>query len=202
VELHQLRCFLAVVEEGGFNRATSRLHISQPALSYQIKRLEQELGAPLFYRKPGGVNLTEAGRVLSKHAVKVMEAVRQAQCSIEELADGVVGEIRIGAANSVGTYFMPRVLWGMREKYETVRPQVLYRRSNEILELLRSNQLDLALVVNPRPDRRLHQETIIQENVSLVCGKSHPFYGTATIRPSQLDSIPFIFLSEKATLVN
>ena len=99
MELHQLRCFLAVVEEGGFNKATSRLHISQPALSYQIKRLEQEVETSLFYRRPGGVNPTEAGRVLSRHARKVIEAVRRARSAVEELSEGVVGEIRIGTAS-------------------------------------------------------------------------------------------------------
>ena len=71
-----------------------------------------------------------------------------------------MGEIRIGTANSVCIYFLPRVLWTMREKYSLTRPTVLYRHSNEILDLLGSNRLDVALVANPRPDRRLRQETI------------------------------------------
>jgi DNA-binding transcriptional LysR family regulator len=198
LELHQLRCFLAVVEEGGFNRATSRLHISQPALSYQIKRLEQEVGASLFYRRPGGVNPTEAGRVLFQHAQKVIEAVRQAQSAVEELAEGVVGQIRIGTASSVGTYFLPQVLWSMRKKYPKARPSVLYRRSSEVLDLLRSNQLDLALVADPRPDKRLQQETLIEEEVSLVCGQSHPFFGVSSISPAELEGIQFITVSTRS----
>ena len=78
MEIHQLRCFLAVMEEGGFSRATTRLHITQPALSYQIKQLEQELGTQLFRRRPGGVFPTDAGRVLSQHAREVIEAARKA----------------------------------------------------------------------------------------------------------------------------
>jgi DNA-binding transcriptional LysR family regulator len=198
VELHQLRCFLAVVEEGGFNRATTRLHISQPALSYQIKQLEQELGASLFHRRPGGVSTTEAGRVLAQHAREVMEAVRQARRAMEELADGVVGEIRIGTANSVGIYFLPRVLWSMREKYPEVQPSVFYRHSNEIMELLHANRLDLALVANPRPDARLEQELILDERVSLYCGRTHPFYGRDSVRPDELDGLQFISLSMKS----
>ncbi|MDJ0764476.1 MAG: LysR family transcriptional regulator [Myxococcota bacterium] len=198
MELHQLNCFLAVVEEGGFNRATSRLHISQPALSYQIKQLEQELGASLFHRRPGGVSTTEAGRVLFQHTRKVLEAVRQARNAVEQLADGVVGEIRIGTANSVGIYFLPRVLWSMREKYPGARPTVLYRHSNEILELLGSNRLDLALVANPRADRRLRQEVLIEEHISLVCGRSHPFFGKKVVRPDELGGLQFISLSTKS----
>jgi DNA-binding transcriptional LysR family regulator len=198
VELHQLRCFLAVVEEGGFNRATTRLHISQPALSYQIKQLEQELGASLFHRRPGGVSTTEAGRVLAQHAQHVLEAVRQARRAMEELAEGVVGEIRIGTANSVGIYFLPRVLWAMREKYPEVQPSVYYRHSNEIMELLHANRLDLALVANPRPDARLEQELIIDERVSLYCGRTHQFFGRSSVRPDELHGLQYISLSMKS----
>ncbi len=64
MELHQLQCFIAVVEEGGFKRATARLGVTQPALSYQIKRLEEELGVQVLHRGQGGITPTEAGRVL------------------------------------------------------------------------------------------------------------------------------------------
>src|SRR3989337_3484053 len=79
MELHQLQCFMAVIEEGGFNRATTRLHITQPALSYQIKRLEEELGVSLFHRRPRGISPTEAGRVLLQNAPDVIESVRRAR---------------------------------------------------------------------------------------------------------------------------
>jgi DNA-binding transcriptional LysR family regulator len=195
MELHQLRCFLAVIDEGGFNRATTRLHITQPALSYQIKQLEGELGASLFHRRPGGVSPTEAGRVLSQHARRVMESVRTATRAVEELSEGVVGEIRIGTVNSVGIHFLPHVLWGIRERYPSIRPTVLYRGTNAIMEALFAGRIDLALVANPKSDRRLRVETIIEEKVSLVCGRSHPFFGKRFIRPSELKGLQFVSLS-------
>ncbi len=198
MELHQLRCFMAVMEEGGFTRATTRLHITQPALSYQIKQLEQELETPLFHRRAGGVCPTEAGRVLSQHAREVMEAVRKARRAVEELAEGVVGEIRIGTVNSVGIYFLPQILWNLREKYQQARPTVLYRHSDEIIDALLSDRLDLALVANPRTDRRLRQETIVEERVSLVCGRSHPLFGKTAVRPSDLKGLQYVSLSPES----
>lgn len=195
MELHQLRCFLAVVEEGGFSRATTRLRITQPALSYQIKQLEQELGTPLFHRRPGGVSPTEAGRILSQDAREIIDAARKAQRDVEELAEGVVGEIRIGTVNSVGIYFLPQILWNIREKHPTARPTVLYQYSDEIIEALLSDRVDLALVADPHPDRRLRQEVIIEEKVSLVVGKSHPFFGRKNVKPSELKGIQFVALS-------
>jgi DNA-binding transcriptional LysR family regulator len=195
LELHHLACFSAVVEEGGFKRATGRVHITQPALSYQIKQLEQELGVSLFHRRPAGVTPTEAGRVLYQHARDIMNQVRVAKRAIQELAEGVSGEIRIGTVNSIGIYFLPQVLWDMQQKYPHARPIVLYRNSDEIMEALLSNKVDIALVANPRPDRRLRQDVIFVEKVSLVSGRSHPFYSRASVRPSELQGVQFVSIS-------
>src|SRR3972149_7158408 len=91
MELHQLQCFMAVIEEGGFNRPPPRLHITQPALSYQIKRLEEELGVSLFHRRPRGISPTEAGRVLLQNAQEVIESVRRARRGGGERAKGGAG---------------------------------------------------------------------------------------------------------------
>ncbi|MFH1132062.1 MAG: LysR family transcriptional regulator [Pseudomonadota bacterium] len=195
LELHQLRCFLAVVEEGGFKRATTRMHITQPALSYQMKQLEQELGATLFHRRPTGVTPTEAGHVLFEHARAVIEAVRRARRAVDELCEGVIGQVRVGTVNSVGIYFLPEILWSMQARYPTARLSVLYRDSNQLMEALLSNRLDLALIANPRPDPRLRHETIIEERVSLVCGRSHSFYGKQFLKPSDLNGVQFVSLS-------
>ncbi len=193
--LYRLHCFEVVVEESGFKRATGRLHITQPALSYQIKQLEEELGAQLFYRRPGGVSPTEAGRLLFQHAQQVSAAVRQAQRAIKELSEGAVGEVRIGTVNSVGIYFLPRLLWTMRERYAGMRPTVVYRDANDILDALLANQLDLAILAGPRVDRRLHYEELFEERVSLVSGRAHPFFGRPAIRPKQLKGAQFVALS-------
>lgn len=195
MELHQLQCFLAVVEEGGFNRATTRLHKTQPAISYHIKQLEEELGLPLLHRRPRSVSPTEAGRVLFQHAQEIIVMVRRARQALERLSDGVVGEVRIGTVNSVGIYFLPDVLRSMREKYPDARPTVLYRNSPDIVDALLENRIDLALVAQPRPDRRLKQETILVEPVSLVCGRTHPLFGRYEVSPSDLQGLQFISLT-------
>lgn len=195
MELRQLECFVAVVEEGGFNRATTRLHMTQPAISYQIKLLEADLAIPLFYRRSRGITPTEAGRVLYKHAQLIQSAVRKGEQALERLSDGVAGEVRIGTVNSVGIYFLPEVLHGMRIQQPSARPTVLYRNSHEIVDALLANQVDLALVANPQPDRRLQLETILEEHISLVCGRNHSFYGRQRVEPAELKGQPFAGLT-------
>jgi len=195
MELYQLRCFQAAVEEGGFKRAAIRLHITQPALSYHVKQLENELGVSLFHRRPRGASPTEAGRVLFQHAQKIMSGINKAERAIQELAEGVRGEIRIGTVDSVGIYFLPPVLQAVRSMYPAACPKLLYRNSNDIMEALLSNELDLGILANPGPDRRLQQEILIEEYFSLVCSRSHPFFGVPTVKTSELKGMEFAALS-------
>ncbi len=195
--LNRLHCFEVVVEEAGFKRATARLNITQPALSYQIKQLEEDLGAQLFYRRPGGVSPTEAGRLLFQHAQQISAAVRQAQRAIKELSEGAAGEVRIGTINSVGIYFLPRLLLAMRDRYPAMKPTVLYRDSDDIVDTLLANQIDLAILADPRVDRRLRYETLFEERVSLVTGRTHPLFGAETVRPKRLKGIQFVALSRQ-----
>ncbi|MEW6071561.1 MAG: LysR family transcriptional regulator [Planctomycetota bacterium] len=197
MELHQLQCFIAVAEEGGFNRASARLRMTQPAISYQVKQLEKELGQPLFYRRPRGISTTEAGRVLFHHARQLIEQVRRTRHAIERLSGGVTGEVRIGTVNSVGMYILPGVLQMMRTRYPEARPTLLYRHSYEILEALLSNQVDMAIVANPPPDRRFGYDTLLVEKVTMVCGRSHPFFGRTTVDVEDLKKANFVSLTDE-----
>ncbi len=193
--LNRLHCFEVVVEESGFKRATARLHITQPALSYQMKHLEEELGVQLFLRRPGGVTLTEAGRLLFLHVQRVSAAVHRAERAVKELP--AVGEVRIGTVNSIGTYFLPQVLAAVHARHSATVP-VLYRaRSDDHIEALLANQVDLAILADPRVDKRLRYETLFGERVSLVSGRAHPFFGSPTIRPEQLERAPLVALSQQ-----
>lgn len=195
MELPQLQCFIAVLEEGGFKRATARLGMTQPALSYQIKRLEEELGVQVFRRGPGGITPTEAGRVLLEHAHHVIAAVREAHQAVRELSGGVTGEIRIGAITCVGQYFLPHVLREIRTKHPMARPKLLYKDSDDLLEALLANKVDVAMVVDPAPDERLTYTPVFDEQISLVSGRGHRFYGRETVDLAELKDVSFIALS-------
>lgn len=199
MELTQLQCFIAVLEEGGFKRATARLGITQPALSYQIRRLEEELGVQVFHRGKSGVTPTEAGRALEQHAHQVIEAVREAQRAVREMSGGVSGEVRVGTIKCVGTYFLPHVLLGLRARHPLVRPRIEYRDSDELIETLRANRLDVAMAVDPPPDDRFESVGVFDEQISLVSGPTHPFYGRRTVDLEELKGVPFVSLSPKTS---
>ncbi|HET8538547.1 MAG TPA: LysR family transcriptional regulator [Anaeromyxobacter sp.] len=195
LELQQLQCFIAVLEEGGFKRATARLGITQPALSYQIKRLEEELGVQVFRRGPGGITPTDAGRILVEHAHHVIAAVREAHQAVRELSGGVTGEIRIGAIKCVGQYFLPHVLREIRTNHPGVRPKLVYMDSEELLDALLANKIEVAMVVDPPPDERLSYAPVFDEQISLVAGRGHKFYGRASVDISELKDVTFVALA-------
>jgi LysR family transcriptional regulator, hydrogen peroxide-inducible genes activator len=191
--LNRLHCFEVVVEESGFKRATARLHITQPALSYQMKHLEQDLGVQLFSRRPGGVTLTDAGRLLFAHVQRVSAAVKAAERAVKELP--AAGQVRIGTVNSIGTYFLPQVLAALRTHHADAVPVLHRARSSEHIEALLANQVDLAILADPRVDKLLRYETLFEERVSLVSSRSHPFFGSPAIGPEQLERAPLVSLA-------
>jgi LysR family cyn operon transcriptional activator len=196
VEISQLKYFITVASEGGFNTAATLLPVKPQTLWTQTRKLEKELGLRLFKREAGNLRLTEAGRIFYRHAQEVIKTADKARQAMDDLKDGEVsGKIRIGTVDSVGVYFLPQVLKNLREKYPQLRPTVLYRTSEEIFQALLSDGIDVALIDSPRPDRRLRQETIIEEQVSLVCGRMHPLFGRKYVRARDIEGLRVIFLS-------
>jgi DNA-binding transcriptional LysR family regulator len=107
----------------------------------------------------------------------------------------VTGEIRIGAVKCIGQYFLPLVLKELRTKHPGVRPKLLYQDSDELLEALLANKIEVALVVDPPPDERLAFTPVFDEQITLVSGRGHPFYGRASIDLSELKDVSFVVLA-------
>ena len=197
MELRQLKYFLAVVRQNSFISAAAILPVKHQTLLSQIRKLEKELDHKLFHRGAGGLRLTEAGRFFIEYAQGVLNAADRAHRAMSALKQGrVSGELRIGTLDSVGIYFLPHILRNLREKYPELRTTVLYRSSEEIIQALLSDRIDVALLDNPRPDRHLRRETIIEEQVSLVCGRMHPLFGRKLIQPKDIEGLQVISLSD------
>ena len=110
MELHQLRYFLAVSQWGNFSRAARESHVSQPSLSQQILKLEDELGEPLFFRNQQGAELTPAGLLFRPYAQRILAAVEEAQQRVRESGGGVRGKIVIGALPTIAPFVLPTLI--------------------------------------------------------------------------------------------
>src|SRR5439155_14911929 len=107
MEIHQLEYLIAIAEEGSFTKAAERLLVAQPSLSQQIKKLEQEVGRPLFDRLPRGVVLTEAGYRLLEHARRAMSEMSDGKRRVAEVGDQVAGALAVGAIPTIAPFLLP-----------------------------------------------------------------------------------------------
>src|SRR5205085_785689 len=145
MEIHQLRYFVAVAEEGSFSHAAEREHVSQPSLSQQIQKLEAELNQQLFDRLPRSVVLTEAGRCLLPYARQILSAIADAGRSVAALEDEVAGRLSVGAIPSIAVYVLPRLIRRFQQRYPKVTFELFEDTTDKLAQRLEDGTLDLAL---------------------------------------------------------
>lgn len=150
MELRHLRYFVAVAEEGHVTRAAERLGIRQPPLTQQIQALERELDAPLFRRKPRGVELTPAGRALLDEAKAILGRAEQAAATVRRAAQGEAGRIGIGFTSSASFHpFVPRAIRTFREAHPLVALALEESGTTELVAALRGRTIDATFVRSP-----------------------------------------------------
>jgi DNA-binding transcriptional LysR family regulator len=181
VELRRFRYFVAVAEELHFRRAAERLHLAQPALSQQVKKLETELGVELFHRTRRGVALTQAGAVFLEEARRVLSLADEAARAAQEAASGSVGRLRIGLLADAVPASVPRAItrFSVRFPGVEVRPETLCAR--RAIEDVRAGRLDAAVVALPAPVAGLETTFLGKEGMVAAVAERHPLSGRASI---------------------
>lgn len=144
--LDELRHFLLVAEHGTFTEAARRAHLSQPALSAAIHRLEDHFGAKLLHRGPAGAGLTAAGEALLPRARAALAAVEDGRRAVAEVMGLHAGEVRVGAGATACTYLLPPILAAFRAEHPRVRFLLREATTDQVLEALHAGELDLGVV--------------------------------------------------------
>jgi DNA-binding transcriptional LysR family regulator len=150
VSLRQLEYFVAVVEDGSFTTAATRLHVSQPGLSHQIQSLERQLGGPLLERLNRGVRLTPAGRIALPHARASLAHAERARTGALRASGIDAGELHVGTLYSISVGILPGALHAWRASYPDVQVRLVeFRRSDDLIAAMEAGQADVA--VGPTP---------------------------------------------------
>src|SRR4051794_20329086 len=147
--LQQLHYFLAAAGHGSFSRAAASLHLAQPSLSEQVRRLEAELGVALFQRVGRGVALTEAGRALRPHAERTLADVEQARASVAEVRELRGGTASFGTWGTSRYYFGVDLVEAFRRRHPGVRVQVVGQNSSAVVEAVHAGRLEAGTVALP-----------------------------------------------------
>ena len=188
MELRHLRYFVAAAEAENVSRAATRLHVSQPALSRQIRDLEGELGFSLFERSAKSVRLTEAGKVFLTESRAVLQRVDEGVARARAAAQNGATELHVGYAPSPTVRIMPVVLRAFQAKFPRVRVRLHDLSTEEMLAGVREGQLQMAFLVRPNRSslRGLHFEELAREDMCLAVSPRHPL---ARLRNVQLAQV-------------
>jgi DNA-binding transcriptional LysR family regulator len=192
MDVRQLRYFVAVAEELHFRRAAERLHLSQPALSQQIRALEATLEVPLFFRNRRRVELTAAGEAFLQDARRLLVAWDAAAASARRVHEGRAGRLRIGFVGSALLSIVPDVVQRFRAARPDVEVDLRERSTVDQLRALRANEIDIGLAPLPIDDDGLVATVLVRERTLAVVPVGHPLAAAQRIGPRRLAAEPFV----------
>ena len=196
MEVHQLRYFCAVAESGNFTRAAEATRISQPSLSQQIHKLEDELGARLFDRLPRSARLTQFGKAFLPKAQAILRQIGEARVEIREMASVESGEVVLGAIPTIAPYLLPPMLSSFGRQHPSVSVSVVEEITPTLLERLHEGTIDLALLALPVAGDELICSELMQEALFAVLPDKHPLASRRSLILDDLREEPFLLLKE------
>ena len=196
MEIHQLRYFVAVADEGSFSRAAAREHVAQPSLSQQIQKLEAEMGERLFDRLPRSIVLTDPGQCLLTFARKILVEIADARHSVDELNREVVGKLAVGAIPTIAPYVLPGLIGKFREHYPKVALEIFEDTTENLVRRLDDGEVDIALVSTCGESPTLELHSLGREPLSVLLPNKHRLAKKKQIKWSDLKSEKFLLLHE------
>ncbi|RQO36011.1 LysR family transcriptional regulator [Herminiimonas sp. KBW02] len=197
IDLRLLRYFVAVAEEGHLTKAAQRIGIQQPPLSQQIRALEKELGVTLFRRMPRGMELTESGQALLTDARLILEQINTTIEGVRRISLGESGRLAVGFTESAALHpFIPAVIRAFRQKSPGVIMAVEESNTNDLVEDLRHNRLDVAFIRSPIGSAAgLKMETMLVEEMIVALPVTHKL-------AQRRKSLPLTALAEDDFILN
>ncbi len=196
MEFRHLRYFLAVADALHFTKAAEGLPVSQPALSAQIKQLEQEVGVPLFDRVGRSVQLTRAGSIFREHARRALREMELAQVAIAEEEGLQRGALAVGVVQTVNAYLVPDIVG----RFSTLHPQVSLKLDElsgpEIEAGVKSGLLELGIGFVPAGSDRIESQPLFEEDFVLIASPRHHFATRRHLRLASLADEPLVLLPD------
>ena len=183
--LAQIEGFLEVARRGNVSRAAEAMFVTQPTLTARLHALERELGEPLFARTRRGMRLTDAGRAFLPYAERAIRAVRDGKQALTDARSATAGRLVLGAAPAISTYVLPGLLQKFAEAYPRVEVAVRTGHSEDVLQMLLREEVQLAMVRALRhPD--IESTPLYEEGLVLVVAPDHPFAERGSVGIAEL----------------
>jgi len=192
MELRHLRYFLAVVEDLNFTRSAERLHITQPSLWLQMRKLEVEVGVALIVREGRGIKLTEAGKVFAQEAQKMLAGAARGIALAQQAAKGEIGHLSIGHSAGAEFRVFPKIVPQFKRKWPHVHLTFHELKFPQQLKGLREDDLDLGFVLLPTPTDEFDVQQLTTEPLVAVLSADHRLASVSTVSIKDLSTEPLI----------
>jgi DNA-binding transcriptional LysR family regulator len=192
MEMTQLEFFLKVVEEGSFSKAADVVCRTQPAVSIAVRRLEEEIDAPLFDRSQKTPTLTAAGEVVHDYAQRILALRDQAREAVGQLRSLQRGCVRIGANESTSLYLLPQVILAFRERHPDVKVEIYRHLSERLPREVLDRNVDFGVLAFEPMDRDLESFCVLRDELVLILNPEHPLARSKSINVTELGNESFV----------
>jgi DNA-binding transcriptional LysR family regulator len=196
MNITQLRLFRDIARELSFIKVAQQNHITQPAVSVHIKKLEHELGKELFNRTPHNVQLTPEGHLILPDVKEILRLCDSLKIRSSYSQGVLEGNIRIATVHSIGMYEMGEFLSSFMKAFPKVHIHLEYRRFDDIYDLLLKEKIDLGVVAFPEKRTKIETIPYSEDELMVVVAKEHPLSSKKSVRLEQIDQEPFIAFVE------
>lgn len=194
METHQLLYFLAVTQTGQFTQAARQCNVSQPSLSIQIAKLEDELGGPLFERTRKGGKLTARGETFLPRAKAILEQMESAREDAQALSGLTLGKVTLGCMPTTGAHLLPPILSAFRKSYPEIQVQLKEESSPDLAGDLEQGEIELAILDEAGLRPGLDHQTVLTEELLLALPAKHSLAGKKTLSLKQVAEEAFILM--------
>lgn len=188
----RLQVFHAVAKQMSFTRAAEVLFMTQPAVTFQIKQLEEHFNTRLFDRGHGRISLTPAGELVLEYAERILSLGGEMDLRVAEMTGEVRGSLLIGSSMTIAEFMLPRILGEFKSAYPEVRQRLVVANSEAIQQRVSEHMLDIGLIESPPSQSGLDVEVCSEDELQVVCNPSFPLAKFSEVTPQQLTEYPYV----------
>jgi DNA-binding transcriptional LysR family regulator len=188
----RLQVFHAVAKQMSFTKAAETLFMTQPAVTFQIKQLEEHFNTRLFERGHGRIALTPAGEIVLEYAERILALSAELETRLREMTGRLSGPLLIGASTTIAEFLLPRVLGEFKSQHPEVQPKLVVANSEAIENRVAEHTLDIGLIEAPSHLPSLLTQMCCEDELQVIVSPAHPLAKAKTVTPKQLIAYPYV----------
>ena len=192
----RLRVFHAVAKHLSFTRAAEDLYLTQPAVTFQIRQLEDHFNTRLFDRHHNRISLTEAGEMVFTYADRILDLYRETEKAVNEMTGVTRGVVKLGASTTIGEYLLPTILAGYHERFPNVQVRMTVHNTRTVVRKLEDATIDVGMVEGPVSNKNIVVTACLEDELVVILNPSNPLASLEEIPLNRLKECPFVSREE------